>query len=83
MLTRKSLLARIVEGGGLLTRRGPPMLAFTCGSEDTGIRERWAGGVTFDIPEERPVGERDGGDTGDSGTARGSISGSGSGCVAS
>lgn len=71
-LTRKSLLER-VETGRLLMRRGPPMVAFTCGSEDTGMRERDTCGAAFD-----PDGDRDGGETGESGTASESISGNGS-----
>ena len=38
-LTRKSLLERGV-GLGLMTRRGLPIVAFTCGSEVTGIGAR-------------------------------------------
>jgi hypothetical protein len=72
-LTRKSLLERL-ETGGLLMRRGPPMVAFTCGSEETGMRARGTcGAAAFD-----PDGCLDGGETGESGTASGSISGNGS-----
>ena len=65
-LTRKSLLER---GCGLveITRRALPMVALTCGSEVTGIGAREGCGVTL----REVLGE-----TGDSGTARGSISGS-------
>ena len=74
-LTRKSLLER-VETGGLLMRRGPPMVAFTCGSEETGMRERGTCGAASE-----PDGDLDGGETGESGTASGSISGNGSRCA--
>jgi hypothetical protein len=66
-LTRKSLLERGC-GLGEITRRALPMLALTCGSEVTGIGAREGCGVTL----REALGE-----TGDSGTARGSISGSG------
>jgi len=60
-LTRKSRLER---GGGLgeMTRRGLPMLALTCGSEETGMGARDGSGAGL-------------GETGESGTARGSICG--------
>jgi len=76
-LTRKSLLERVETGGLLLIRRGPPMVAFTCGSEETGMRERGTCCAAFD-PDD---GDRAGGETGESGTASGSISGSGSRCA--
>ena len=75
-LTRKSLLER-VETGGLLMRRGPPMVAFTCGSEETGMRER---GICCGAAS-GPDGGLDGGETGESGTASGSISGNDSRCA--
>ena len=52
------------------------MVAFTCGSEETGMRERGACGAVFDWDGER------GGERGESGTASGSISGSDSRCAA-
>jgi len=57
-------------------RRGPPMVAFTCGSEVTGMRERGTCGAGFDAD-----GDLDGGETGESGTASGSISGNDSRCA--
>ena len=66
-LTRKSLFERGC-GLGEITRRPLPMLALTCGSEVTGIGAREGCGVTL----REALGE-----TGDSGTARGSISESG------
>jgi hypothetical protein len=65
-LARKSLLERGC-GLGEITRRALPMVALTCGSEATGIGAREGCGVTL----REALGE-----TGDSGTARGSISGS-------
>lgn len=50
--------------GGDGTLRGPAMVAFTCGSEETGIRVRAGFIVVF-------------GETGESGTASGSICGNG------
>jgi len=70
-LTRKSLLERGC-GLGEMTRRALPMVALTCGSELTGIGAREGCGVT--APE--ALGEALG-ETGESGTASGSISGSG------
>ena len=69
-LTRKSLLAR-GRGLGEMTRRGLPMVAFTCGSDATGIGAREGCGVR----ERGALGEALG-ETGESGTASGSISGS-------
>jgi hypothetical protein len=66
-LTRKSLLERGC-GLGEITRRALPMVALTCGSEVTGIGTREGCSPTL----REALGE-----TGDSGTARGSISGSG------
>jgi hypothetical protein len=67
ILTRKSLLER-GSGLGEMTRRALPMVALTCGSEVTGIGTREGCGGTL----------RDAlGETGESGTASGSISGSG------
>lgn len=66
-LTRKSLFERGC-GLGEITRRALPMVALTCGSEVTGIGAREGCGVTL----REALGE-----TGESGTARGSISGSG------
>jgi hypothetical protein len=66
-LTRKSLFERGC-GLGEITRRALPMVALTCGSEVTGIGAREGCGVTL----RETLGE-----TGESGTARGSISGSG------
>lgn len=62
-LTRKSLLERGC-GLGEMTRRGLPMVALTCGSDVTGIAAREALGEAL-------------GEIGESGTASGSISGSG------
>jgi hypothetical protein len=70
-LTRKSLLERGC-GLGEITRRGLPMVAFTCGSEVTGIGARGSC-----VALRGALGE-----TGESGTASGSISGSGGCCVA-
>jgi len=70
-LTRKSLLERGC-GLGEMTRRALPMVALTCGSELTGIGAREGCGVA--APE--ALGEALG-ETGESGTASGSISGSG------
>ena len=71
ILTRKSLLERGC-GLGEMTRRALPMVAFTCGSEVTGIGTREGCGGTL----------RDAlGETGESGTASGSISGSGWRCA--
>lgn len=70
-LTRKSLLERGC-GLGEITRRGLPMVAFTCGSEVTGIGAR--GGCAA---LRGALGE-----IGESGTASGSISRSGWCCVA-
>jgi hypothetical protein len=67
VLTRKSLFERGC-GLGEITRRALPMVALTCGSEVTGIGAREGCGVTL----REALGE-----TGESGTARGSISGSG------
>ena len=66
-LTRKSLFERGC-GLGEITRRALPMVALTCGSEVTGIGTREGCGVTL----RETLGE-----TGESGSARGSISGSG------
>jgi hypothetical protein len=66
-LTRKSLLERGC-GLGEMTRRALPIVALTCGSELTGIGAREGCGVA----ERGALGE-----TGESGTASGSISGSG------
>jgi len=66
-LTRMSLLERW-DTGAATTRRGPPIVAFTCGSEETGMLARVGCVEVYD---------RDGGDTGESGTASGSICGSG------
>ena len=70
-LTRKSLFER---GGGFgeMTRRALPMVALTCGSEVTGIGAREGCGTLREAL----------GETGESGTASGSISGSGWRCVA-
>jgi hypothetical protein len=70
-LTRKSLFER---GGGFgeMTRRALPMVALTCGSEVTGIGAREGCGRLREAL----------GETGESGTASGSISGSGWRCVA-
>jgi hypothetical protein len=65
-LTRKSLFERGC-GLGEITRRALPMVALTCGSEVTGIGAREGCGVTL---------REASGETGESGTARGSISGS-------
>ena len=70
-LTRKSLLARGC-GLGEMTRRGLPMVAFTCGSDVTGIGAREGCGVA-----ERGALGGALGETGERGTASGSISGSG------
>jgi hypothetical protein len=61
-LTRKSLLEREEVGSGAGTRRELPMVAFTWGSEETGMGEAF-------------------GETGERGTASGSICGSGSRCA--
>jgi hypothetical protein len=66
-LTRKSLFERGC-GLGEITRRALPMVALTCGSEVTGIGTREGCGATL----RGRLGE-----TGESGSARGSISGSG------
>jgi len=55
--------------GGVETRRGPAMVAFTWGSEETGMRVRAGGVAAF-------------GEIGESGTASGSICGSGCRCTA-
>jgi hypothetical protein len=67
VLTRKSLLER-GRGLGEMTRRGLPMVALTCGSDVTGIgaREGCDGTVREAL-----------GEIAESGTASGSISGSG------
>jgi hypothetical protein len=70
-LTRKSLLERGC-GLGEMTRRALPMVALTCGSELTGIGAREGCGVAV----REGMGEAFG-ETGESGTASGSISGSG------
>ena len=70
-LTRKSLLERGC-GLGEMTRRALPMVALTCGSELTGIGAREGCGVAL----REGMGEAFG-ETGESGTASGSISGSG------
>jgi hypothetical protein len=70
-LTRKSLLERGC-GFGEMTRRALPMVAFTCGSDVTGIGEREGRGVAAREALGEALGE-----TGESGTASGSISGSG------
>jgi hypothetical protein len=70
-LTRKSLLERGC-GLGEMTRRGLPMVALTCGSDVTGIGAREGCGVGA----REALGEAFG-ETGESGTASGSISGSG------
>lgn len=62
-----TILFELEDLGGVGTRRGPAMVAFTWGSEETGIRVRGGGVVTF-------------GETGESGTANGSICGSGCRC---
>jgi len=64
-LTRKSLLERGC-GLGEMTRRGLPMVALTCGSDVTGIGAREGCGVAA---------REAFGETGESGTASGSISG--------
>ena len=61
--TKKSLLER-GAGLGEITRRELPMVAFTCGSEVTGMGAREGCGADF-------------GETGESGTDSGSICGSG------
>ena len=71
-LTRKSLLERGC-GLGEMTRRALPMVALTCGSELTGIGAREGCGVAV----RARLGEEAFGETGESGTASGSISGSG------
>lgn len=70
-LTRKSLLERGC-GLGEMTRRALPMVALTCGSELTGIGAREGSGVAVREALGEALGE-----TGESGTASGSISGSG------
>jgi len=70
-LTRKSLLERGC-GLGEMTRRALPMVALTCGSELTGIGAREGCGVAV----REGLGEAFG-EIGESGTASGSISGSG------
>ena len=70
--TRKSLLER-GDGLGEMTRRELPMVAFTWGSEVTGMGAREGCGAALD---------RVGGATGESGTASGSICASGSRGVA-
>jgi hypothetical protein len=69
-LTRKSLLERGC-GLGEMTRRALPMVALTCGSEVTGIAREGCATLRDAL-----------GETGESGTASGSISGSGWRCVA-
>jgi hypothetical protein len=71
VLTRKSLLERGC-GLGEMTRRALPMVALTCGSELTGIGAREGCGVAVREGMAEAFGE-----TGESGTASGSISGSG------
>jgi hypothetical protein len=71
-LTRKSLLERGC-GLGEMTRRALPMVALTCGSELTGIGAREGCGVAV----REGLGEEAFGETGESGTDSGSISGSG------
>lgn len=75
-LTRKSLLERGC-GLGEMTRRALPMVALTCGSELTGIGAREGCGVAA----REGLGDAFG-ETGESGTASGSISGSGWRCRA-
>jgi hypothetical protein len=70
-LTRKSLLERGC-GLGEITRRALPMVALTCGSEVTGIGAREGCATLRDAL----------GETGESGTESGSISGCGWRCVA-
>ena len=70
-LTRNSLLERGC-GLGEMARRALPMVALTCGSELTGIGAREGCGVAA----REALGEAFG-ETGESGTASGSISGSG------
>ena len=69
-LTRKSLLERGC-GLGEMTWRALPMVALTCGSELTGIGAREGCGVAAREGLGEALGE-----TGESGTASGSISGS-------
>ena len=71
VLTRKSLLER-GRGLGEMTRRGLPMVALTCGSDVTGIGAREGCGVAVREALGEALGE-----IGESGTASGSISGSG------
>ena len=68
--TRKSVLERGRAGLGEMGRRGPAMVALTCGSVETGIGARE--GVDFVLV---------GGSTGESGTESGSICGSGARCA--
>jgi len=70
-LTRKSLLERGC-GLGEMTRRALPMVALTCGSELTGIGAREGCGAAAREALGEALGE-----TGESGRASGSISGSG------
>src|SRR5207237_7184247 len=68
MLAIKSLLGRRGVGLGVMTRRELPMVAFTGGSEVTGMGAREGCEHAGEAP----------GETGESGTESGSISGSGS-----
>jgi hypothetical protein len=67
----KSLLERRGVGFGMMTRRGLPMVAFTCGSEVTGMGARE--GCAFAGAFGATLGE-----TGESGTESGSMCRSGS-----
>ena len=72
-LTIKSLLERRGVGFGVMTRRGLPMVAFTCGSEATGMGAR-EGALVGALGEAL-------GEMGESGTESGSMWGSGSRAV--
>jgi hypothetical protein len=69
-LATKSLLERRGVGWGAMTRRGLPMVAFTCGSELTGMGAREGCAFTGAFGEAL-------GETGESGTESGSMFGSG------